>query len=66
MRIAELSDRNPLARAGFRPGDRLVRINGEPLLDPAQIAHLFTALGDRFEVCVDREALEDCRVVVLR
>lgn len=63
LRIAELSGRNPLARAGFRTGDRLTRLDGQPLVDPAQIAYTMTSLGDSFEVCADRNGAAYCRIV---
>lgn len=66
MRIAELGMNNPLSRAGFETGDRLTRINGEPLSDPAQIAHLFASLGERFEVCAARADQRRCRVITLQ
>lgn len=65
MRIAEIAGNNPLARAGFGRGDRITRINGDPLTDPAQIAHLFTSLGQRFEVCAEQEGGRRCRIVTL-
>lgn len=65
MRIAEIAGENPLAKAGFSPGDRITRIDGKPLNDPAQIAHLFTALGGRFEVCAAREGNRRCRMIAL-
>lgn len=65
MQISKLIGTSPFAAAGFRLGDRLTRINGEPLVDPAQIAHLFAQLGERFEVCAARDGGEHCRMVVL-
>lgn len=65
MRIAELASINPLARAGFQQGDRLVSFDGYPLQDPAEIAHLFTQLGEQFEVCARRSEDRLCRIVSL-
>lgn len=65
MRIAELSGANPLAKAGFRAGDRLTRWNGQPLVDPAQIAYAMLSLGEEFEVCAEREGGDYCRIVSL-
>ncbi len=65
MRIAELSGANPLAKAGFRRGDRLTRWNGQPLVDPAQIAYAMLSLGEEFEVCAEREGGDYCRIVSL-
>lgn len=65
MRIADLSKRNPLADAGFTTGDRLTRINGVALNDPAQIAHLFTRIENHMEVCAERSGKEYCEHVTL-
>lgn len=63
LRIMELTDNNPLAKAGFHAGDRLTRFDGQPLVDPAQIAYTMTSLGESFEVCADRNGSDFCRVV---
>lgn len=65
MRIAELTSLNPLARAGFQQGDRLESFDGYPLQDPAEIAHLFTQLGEQFEVCARRSEERLCRIISL-
>ncbi|MFW6093149.1 MAG: hypothetical protein ACODAC_04185 [Pseudomonadota bacterium] len=65
MRIAEMTSRNALARAGFRTGDRLTRIDGQPLVDPAQIAYTMVSLGEAFEVCAERDTAAYCRTVTL-
>lgn len=65
MRIAEISGASPLAKACFKKGDRLVRFNGQPLEDPALVAHLFASLGKRFEVCAQRDGGEHCRQIDL-
>lgn len=65
MRIAAISDANPLAMAGFRAGDRLTSFNGLPLKDPAEIAYLFSSLGEEFEVCAQRGEDRRCRLVSL-
>lgn len=63
LRIAEMSRGNALARSGFRVGDRLVRLGGQPLVDPAQIAYTMIDLGAEFEVCAARETGSYCRIV---
>lgn len=63
LRITRLSPRNPLAEQGFREGDRLVRINGQALRDPAQIAHLMVRLRGHAEICADRGGRDYCRHV---
>lgn len=65
MRIAELTSINPLAKAGFQQGDRIVSFDGYPLQDPAEIAHLFTRLGEQFEVCARRSEDRLCRIISL-
>ena len=65
LRITRLSPRNPLAEKGFREGDRLVRINGQALRDPAQIAHLMVRLRGGMEVCARRGQEEYCRPLTL-
>lgn len=64
LSIAWRNKRNPLAKAGFRIGDRLIRLNGQPLEDPAQIAYIVIGLRERFEVCAARDGADYCRVVV--
>lgn len=63
LRIAALTGRNPLAKAGFRAGDRLTRLNGQPLEDPAQIVYIVTGLRERFEVCAVRNGSDYCRII---
>ncbi len=63
LRIAEMSRANALSRSGFQVGDRLVRLGGQPLVDPAQIAYTMISLGERFEVCAARETGSYCRIV---
>lgn len=65
MRVARMESGNPLAKAGFRVGDRLTRINGEALRDPAVIAHLMTRLGTTMEVCASRSGNLICRQITL-
>lgn len=61
LRITGLSPRNPLFEEGFREGDRLVRINGQALRDPARIAHLMVRLRGGMEVCAARASGDYCR-----
>lgn len=63
LRIAQLSGANPLAAAGFRSGDVLTRLDGQPLNDPAQIAYTIMDLDSEFEVCAKRRRGEYCRLV---
>ncbi|MBD3647383.1 MAG: hypothetical protein HUJ31_08035 [Pseudomonadales bacterium] len=63
MRIAVITAGNPLAKAGFRSGDRLVSFDGVPLRDPAEIAYLFADLSGQFEVCAERVSGLHCRLV---
>lgn len=65
MRISHLMPGNALAEAGFEKGDRITRFNGQPLEDPAQVAHLFASLGTSFEVCAQRGNGEYCRLINL-
>ena len=65
MFISELQQNNPLSKAGFKRGDKLVSFDGMPLQDPAEIAHLFVDLGSQFEVCADRVGERLCRIVTL-
>lgn len=65
--IQDMVGDHPLAEQGFRPGDRLDRIQGVALRDPAEIPALLAHLGPRFEVCAVRPdaAGELCREVDL-
>lgn len=65
MRVDRMASSNPLAKAGFRVGDRLTRINGEVLRDPAMIAHLVTRIDSSMEVCASRAGNRFCRQVTL-
>lgn len=65
MRVDRMASDNPLARAGFQVGDRLTRINGEALRDPALIAHLMTRIDSSMEVCARRAGNRFCRQVML-
>lgn len=65
--IRDLVADHPLAEQGFRPGDRIDRIQGVPLRDPAEIPSLIAHLGPHFEVCAVRPdtGTELCREVDL-
>lgn len=65
MFIAELTSANPLAKAGFKAGDRLVSFDGMPLQDPSEVAHLFVELGEQFEICADRDGNQYCQIITL-
>ena len=43
--VAEVQDGEPAARIGLRPGDRIVRVNEEPVDDFAEVAPLIQASG---------------------
>lgn len=63
--IEKLKPDHPLARAGFRAGDRIDRIQGTPLRDPADLPGLLASLGGPIEFCVVREdGSEHCTEVV--
>lgn len=54
LTIQSVSAENPLAVAGFAPGDRIDRIQGVDLRDPAEIPALLAHLGPNIEVCAQR------------
>lgn len=37
----------PAAKAGIKPGDRIMAVDGKPVYDPAEVAHMLQALGGR-------------------
>ena len=43
--VAEVQSGEPAARMGLRPGDRIVRVNGKPVDDFAEVAPLIQASG---------------------
>jgi putative radical SAM enzyme (TIGR03279 family) len=51
--VAAVTARTPAARAGLRPGDRIVAANGQTLRDA--IDFQFQAADDRLELLVERE-----------
>ena len=63
--IEDMVAEHPLARLGFRRGDRIDRIQGVSLRDPRDIPSLLAHLGPHFELCADREGSPYCRDVVL-
>ncbi len=63
--IEEMGDDHPLARAGFRIGDRLSRIQGVELRDPSQLPSLIAHLGPNISFCVERDGGETCQDVAL-
>ncbi len=63
LTIRSMQGDHPFARAGLREGDRLERIHGVDLRDPAELPALFARLGPEFEVCA-RESL-GCVTIVL-
>lgn len=63
--IQSLASDHPLARLGFRPGDRIDRIQGVTLSDPAELPSLLARLGPHFSLCADRNGTELCRDLAL-
>lgn len=63
--IEEMRDDNPLARAGFQIGDRLSRIQGVELRDPAELPSLIAHLGPNISFCAQRDGGETCQDVRL-
>jgi hypothetical protein len=51
---------HPFAGLGLQPGDRIERIQGVELRDPADLPSLLAHLGPRFAVCARRGAAELC------
>jgi hypothetical protein len=56
---------HPFAQLGFRSGDRIDRIQGVALRDPAEIPSLLARLGPNFDLCVDRQGASLCGEVHL-
>jgi hypothetical protein len=65
LQIQSLSVDHPLSRLGFRPGDRIDRIQGVTLSDPAELPSLLARLGPHFSLCADRNGTELCRDLAL-
>ena len=65
MELATVMPQSPLAQAGFQTGDRLTRINGEALTDPAQIAQLMTRMENYVEICAERNQQTLCKALTL-
>lgn len=65
LSIRSLSLDHPLAQLGFRAGDRIDRIQGVPLSDPAELPSLLARLGPHFSLCADRDGSELCRELTL-
>jgi hypothetical protein len=59
--IGGMPSDHPFAQAGFRVGDRIDRIQGVELRDPADLPSLLARLGPNFSVCADRAGAELCR-----
>lgn len=65
LRIFDLPSGHPLDRAGLVEGDRLVRLNGYPLDDPAVLPDVLIRLRRSFEACVWRNGEELCTRVTV-
>lgn len=63
--ITGIAPDHPFAQLGFRAGDRIDRIQGIALRDPAEIPSLLARLGPNFELCVDRQGEALCGEVHL-
>ena len=58
--ISDVSSRGPIARLGFREGDRIVSVNGHRVAREADfIDYLFGADRDRVEVIVNRDGRDE-------
>ena len=65
MTIASLEPGSLMHGAGFRPADRLTRIDGTRLRDPADLPPLLLRLGTRIDICAERAGEELCREIAL-
>jgi hypothetical protein len=67
LTIQRIDSDHPLAAAGFTAGDRIDRIQGVELRDPAEIPALLAHLGPHIEVCARRADGSDhiCRELAL-
>jgi hypothetical protein len=54
VRVEAVAAGSPAADAGLQPGDRILRINQQPVTAPEQIARLMSGAGDRAFVDVAR------------
>jgi len=63
--ITGMAPDHPFAQLGFRSGDRIDRIQGVALRDPAEIPSLLARLGPNFDLCVDRQGESLCGEVHL-
>lgn len=66
LRIRSIEGGSPLAEAGFREGDLIVRLDGEPLDDPYELPRLLSRAGPQLSLCVVDGSGELCRDLVLR
>lgn len=66
LRIQSLEGGSPLAEAGFREGDLLVQLDGQPLQDPFDLPALLARAGPELELCAEGPAGAYCRELVLR
>lgn len=65
LSIESLEPDSPMRGAGFRPSDRITRIAGLRLHDPADLPPLLVRLGTRIDLCVERAGEEICREIIL-
>lgn len=66
LRIRVLESGSPLAEAGLREGDLLVRIDDHRLDDPAALPRVLADAGPELSLCVARGGGELCRELALR
>jgi hypothetical protein len=66
LRIRAMEDGDALSQAGFRPGDVLVRIDDQPLDDPAVLPLAFANARPEMTLCAVRAGQELCRALRLR
>ncbi len=65
--VQSVAANSPAAQAGIQPGDRLVRINGQPVTDMTSVHTLIAPhVGETVEVTVERDGSEHTFTVLAR